>query len=128
MNSHELASMLLLLPDLPVATEACNQVYMSALGGHGPLKLSRLCTYGGDHLLIGDTSRRGLNYPNWYVTEVFHGNVPNQWSYEKTINFHGDRRWCNPVSYNGPTVAKPDDSRVAGCIDFNPDGSIRPWK
>lgn len=81
MTSHELAKLLLELPNLPVATEANNHEYMSGIDGrsHGALKVGRLHTYGGDHIIIGNIGRRALNPPNWYVTEMFHGEAPEQY-------------------------------------------------
>ena len=83
MNSHKLARLLLTLPDLPVATHAHNHTYMSETdgGSHGPLKVGRLHTYGGDHIVLGDISRRKINAPNWYVTEMMHGDAPEEWSW-----------------------------------------------
>lgn len=81
MNSHELAKILLSLPDLPVATHANNHTYASYgdRGSHGPLKVGLLKHYSGDHIVIGDISKRNINKPNWYVTEMFHGDAPEEW-------------------------------------------------
>ena len=81
MNSHDLARLLLTLPDLPVATHAHNHTYMSGFDGssHGPMKIGRLHTYGGDHIVIGDISKRKINAPNWHITEMLHGDAPEEW-------------------------------------------------
>ena len=44
MTTHELARLLLALPDLPVATYAHNHMYMSGIDEctHGPLKVGLL--------------------------------------------------------------------------------------
>lgn len=81
MQSHELARLLLTLPNLPVATQALNHTYMSSTDAstHGPLKIGLLHTCGGDHIVIGDISKRQINPPNWFVTEMLHGDAPEEW-------------------------------------------------
>ena len=81
MNSHELARLLLTLPDLPVATHANNHTYMSGIDAtsHGPLKVGRLHTYGGDHIVLGNISKRQINPPNWSVKDMLRGDAPEQW-------------------------------------------------
>lgn len=83
MNSHELANLLLSAPDLPVACHALNHTYMSGLhsSSHGPLKIGLLETYGGQHIVIGNISKRSINAPNWYVSQMLHGEAPEQWSW-----------------------------------------------
>jgi len=73
MTTHELAKLLLTLPDLPVATSAKGHLYIGATdsGSHGSLKVGRLHTYAGDHIVIGESVND--NRPNWYVAEVLHG-------------------------------------------------------
>ena len=82
MNSHDLAKLLLTLPDLPIATHANNHTYAS--GGdtrsHGPLKVGLLKHYSGEHIVLGNISKRNLNAPNWYVTQMFHGDAPEEWA------------------------------------------------
>ena len=77
MNSHELARLLLALPDLPVATHANNHTYMSGINTrtHEPLKVGRLHTYGGDHIVIGNIMHLEINPPNWYVVEMLYDKV-----------------------------------------------------
>jgi hypothetical protein len=55
-KSHELARMLLELEDLPVATHANHHTYASASHrtSHGPLRVGRLSTKQGDHIVIGN--------------------------------------------------------------------------
>lgn len=81
MKSHELARLLLTFPDLPVATHAHNHTYKSAidLHSHGPLKVGLLHTYGGDHIAIGDISKRNINGPNWHITKMLFGEAPEEW-------------------------------------------------
>ena len=81
MNSHELADILLDLPDLPIATHALNYTYASYGDSfsHGSLKIGLLKHYSGDHIIIGDISKRNLNKPNWYITEMFYGDAPEEW-------------------------------------------------
>lgn len=81
MNSHQLAKLLLDFPNLPVATHALNHTYISNVDqqSHGPLKIGILHSYGGDHLIIGDISKLNINPPNWFVTEMLHGNAPKEW-------------------------------------------------
>lgn len=56
-------------PDSPVATHANNHTFASRIGS-GVVRVCRLETYGGPHVLIGNVSRRALNPPNWYVSDV----------------------------------------------------------
>jgi len=83
MTTHELARLLLSLPDLPVATYANHHVYMSGLDqrSHGPLKVGLLETYGGQHIVIGNIPRMNLNPPNWYISKMLHGDIwePPAW-------------------------------------------------
>jgi hypothetical protein len=81
MNSHELARLLLTLPDLPVATHALGRCYFSGSDdrSHGPLKIGLAHHYAGDCLLIGDISRKQINPPNWYVKDMLIGEAPDQW-------------------------------------------------
>lgn len=81
MRSHELAHLLLTLPDLPVATHAHNHTYSGGgdAGSHGPLKVGLLKHYSGEHIVIGNISRRNINAPNWCVTEMFYGDAPAEW-------------------------------------------------
>lgn len=71
MTSHELANLLLTLPNLPVGTFANNHTYVAAdRKTHGPLKVGLLKHYVGQHILIGNFFRLDINAPNWFVTEV----------------------------------------------------------
>lgn len=83
MKSHELARLLLTLPDLPVATHAHNHTYSSGAqeNSHGPLKVGLLAHYSGKHIVIGDISKRNINAPNWRITEMYHGDAPEEWSW-----------------------------------------------
>ena len=78
MTSHELARRLLELPDLPVATHANNHTYMSGIDGmsHGPVKIGKLHTYGGDHIIVGNFYKEAINPPNWYVTKTYDTHAP----------------------------------------------------
>lgn len=80
-TSHELARLLLTMPDLPVATHAMNQTYISAAHriSHGSLKIGILESYAGQHIIIGDISKRNLNRPNWGVSQMLHGEAPEEW-------------------------------------------------
>jgi hypothetical protein len=79
MNTHDLARLLLTLPDLPVATHAHNHTYMTGASHSGALKIGLLQTYGGDHIVIGNISKRNINGPNYYVTKMLHGDAPEEW-------------------------------------------------
>lgn len=79
MNSHDLARLLLTLPDLPVATHANNHTYLDRLDGR-ELGVGLLYTYGGDHIIVGNISKRNINKPNWYVKEMYYGDAPSEWS------------------------------------------------
>jgi hypothetical protein len=76
MNSHDLARLLLTLPDLPVASVASGHIYSSVSGAvsHGPLAVTRLRHYAGDHIMIGNS---GMGIPtkpggNWWIAETFY--------------------------------------------------------
>lgn len=73
MNSHDLAQLLLTLPNLPVATHTHNHTYASKADAlsHGPLKIGLLEHYSGQHIVIGDMFKKDINPPNWYVTTMF---------------------------------------------------------
>lgn len=77
-TSHEIARLLLSLPDLPIATHAHGHTYScgSDWFTHGPLRVGRLHHYGGDHIVIGDFHDWKTNYPNHYVTELYVGDLP----------------------------------------------------
>ena len=81
MLSHDLARALLSAPNLPVATHALGHTYMSKTdaGSHGTLKVGVLESYGGQHVVIGDISRRMINAPNWWVSEMLLGVAPDNW-------------------------------------------------
>lgn len=81
MTSHELARALLDGPDLPVATYASGNTYMSANDrtSHGPLKVGLLETYAGQHIVIGDISKRRINPPNCWVSAMLVGEAPEEW-------------------------------------------------
>jgi hypothetical protein len=81
MTAHELAHHLLAGPDLPVALHANNHTYMAGIDRmtHGPLKIGLLHTYGGDHVVIGNISKKNINGPNWFVREMLIGDAPDEW-------------------------------------------------
>ena len=81
MLAHDLAKLLLLGPNFPVATHANNHTYMSGLdtNSHGPLKVGVLETYGGQHIVVGNIPKRNLNRPNWYVSTMLAGDAPEEW-------------------------------------------------
>lgn len=90
MNSHDLARILLAAPDLPIATHANNHTHESGdvhpfwaeLGKPAPesIRVGILQHQSGQHILIGNFSRKRINYPNEYVTEMISGDVPEDWS------------------------------------------------
>ena len=109
MKSHELARLLLTLPDMPVATHAHGHTYNSEgdARSHGKLKVGLLAHYANDAIIIGDIGRRNLNAPNWYVLELYHGEAPNSYSY---TDVYGNYVWTK--SYPGKTVSHPGDESV----------------
>ena len=74
MTSHELAGVLLKHPDMPVATVAHDNVYMSAAHSfsHGPLQVGLLDSYAGRHVVIGDMLGWLMTRPeaNFRVVEI----------------------------------------------------------
>jgi hypothetical protein len=81
MLSHELAAILLASPNLPIATHANNHTYMSGVDAvsHGKLKVGLLHTYGEDHIIVGNISKRNINGENWHITDMIHGDAPEEW-------------------------------------------------
>lgn len=77
-SSHELAKLLLSLPDMPIATHANNHTFISSTVGCG-FKIGRLETHDGPHIVIGNISKLNINKPNWYISEMYLGKVPEEW-------------------------------------------------
>lgn len=76
MTSHELAHILLAQPDLPIATHANNHTASI----EDRMRVGFLHSWRGDAILIGNFSRMNVNYPNEYVTQMIHGNIPKDWT------------------------------------------------
>jgi len=75
MNSHELAKILLSAPDMPIATHAMGQTYMSENHDDSVcVAVLRTC-YGKSHMCIGNMNTALINGSNWRITSVVHGNV-----------------------------------------------------
>lgn len=74
MTSHELARILLAEPDLPVATHASNHEAWE------PMRVAVMHHYTGNHIIIGNMSKKNLNRPNWYITRMITGDLPEEWS------------------------------------------------
>lgn len=73
MKSHDLARLLLELPNLPIATHAHNHTF-SSIGdrfAHGDCKVGLLAHYSGDHIIIGDFQANYRNGDNWKVVSNF---------------------------------------------------------
>ena len=74
MTSHELARLLLLQPDKPIALSVYDHVYSTAanLQGHGPLSIGLLRHYAGEHIVIGDIRAEPENADrgNWHVKQI----------------------------------------------------------
>jgi hypothetical protein len=78
MTSHELAKKLLELPDLPIATHADNNTYMSLEDkrfGIENCNIGLLESYLGQHIVIGNFYHADINKPNWYVSKMFYGHL-----------------------------------------------------
>ena len=78
MTSHELAKLLLTLPDLDIATHANNHTcYWSE-----NIRVALMNLYGNrKRILIGNMSKKNLNKPNWYITEMLDGksDLSDEW-------------------------------------------------
>jgi hypothetical protein len=75
MTSHDLARLLLTLPELPIATVGTGSPYLISadLLSHGPLKVGVLGTYVGDHLVVGPMLEYTCNNkPNWFVKTILY--------------------------------------------------------
>jgi hypothetical protein len=68
MTSHELASILLTLPDLPIAI-FCNN-HLAAKDNKFDIGI--LEHYLGSHLIIGNGVEYCKNKPNWYTTKILY--------------------------------------------------------
>ena len=70
-------------PELPIATHANNHEYMSGIDSfsHGKCRVCLLHTYGGDHIVIGNISKKNLNKHNWYVIKELDelGHIEEEW-------------------------------------------------
>lgn len=101
-SSHELARLLLSLPDLPVASMANGHVYAGSESAdrrtHGPLVVGLLRHYAGDHIGIGNALRMNINRPNWYLTRLFRGWAPRDYDSgsEWMEHFVPEDGECNP--------------------------------
>lgn len=74
-SSHDLARLLLSVPDMPVSTHANNHTSAGE-----SFKVGLMQSRHGQSILIGNFSRKHINHPNEYVTEVLSGeNVPDNW-------------------------------------------------
>lgn len=71
MTSHELARILLDMPDHPIATLCHGHLYSSKADAksHGGLEIGKLEHYAGPHVVIGDMLYMCSNKPNWHVSE-----------------------------------------------------------
>lgn len=80
MKSHDLARLLLTLPDLPVATHANNH---TAADAPSRTNVALLEHYAGQFIIIGNFGKRMLNPPNWHISEAFACELPNEWREQK---------------------------------------------
>ena len=73
-TSHQLARILLDLPDLPFCSSAHGSTYSERMNGcsHGPLMIGVLQSYAGDHIVVGDMLERIDNGANWKVKEILY--------------------------------------------------------
>lgn len=74
MTSHQLARILLSEPDLPVATHADNNT-----AHRDEIRVGILHQNDGDRIVIGNMSKKNLNRPNWYITRMITGDLPEEW-------------------------------------------------
>ncbi len=75
MNSHELARLLLSHPDLPIVAHANNHTYVEP----EDTVVGFLESYNGQSICIGNMSKKNINKPNWYVTDMISGDIPDEW-------------------------------------------------
>ncbi len=74
MTVRQLIAILSTCPqDLPIATHADNHTHF---GKTYPVRVALLSTYAGQHVVIGNLSKRALNPPNWFVTKELDGAKP----------------------------------------------------
>jgi hypothetical protein len=65
--------------DLPVATHADNH---DAFGQVHDMRVALAHHYAGEHVIIGNLTKRSLNPPNWYCMEELDGKspLPEEWT------------------------------------------------
>lgn len=81
MTSHELAKLLLEHPDLPVATHALNFTNVPDRW-NGAINVGIMETPNREQwIIIGDFSRKKINYPNEYIVQVLASKhpIPEDW-------------------------------------------------
>ena len=63
--------------EMPVAFSVNNHEYFSVADrrSHGGVKISLCHHYSGEYILIGNQAVKGLNEPNWYITEDIYGST-----------------------------------------------------
>ena len=77
-SSHELAKLLLAMPDMPIAIHAHNHTFISNSEKHG-FKIGRLETEYGTHIVIGNITRLNIDRPRMWISEMYLGDVPKEW-------------------------------------------------
>ena len=82
MNSHNLAKILLTLPDIPMATHADGHDWFSS---EGDLIVGMAKRWDGDFIMVGNMGRMDLNSPNWYLSRVLYGpKLPENYPYQRS--------------------------------------------
>jgi hypothetical protein len=74
MNSHELANLLLSMPDLPVGLSVNHHDYFSDTDeiSHGSMDIILANHYAGDHIVIGNVDKEFFNCGNWSVKKLIY--------------------------------------------------------
>jgi hypothetical protein len=72
MKSHDLAKLLLEIPNLPMAVLAHGHLYSASANqvSHGPLQTGILRHYAGPHIIVGNMLDCIQPHDNWSVEEI----------------------------------------------------------
>lgn len=79
MLSHDLARILLANPNLPIATHANNHTYSSNDNKVSKCKVGIYAECSGEHIIVGNVSKRNINGSNGHITSMIYGEAPEEW-------------------------------------------------
>lgn len=95
MRSHELAKILLALPDLQVATHANNHCFAPLQGQEREFAVAHLKKGESEFVVIGNMGRTETSLPLEYIDEVYHGRIMKRWPYVDATT----GKWVFPTEF-----------------------------